>query len=34
MVGEKGKFTRGIAGKCKFIENHPKISKNRSLSAI
>ena len=31
MVGEKGKFTREVAGKdkviFKFIENHPKISK-------
>ena len=34
MVGEKGKFTGEIAGKRKFIENHPKMSKYRSLSAI
>ena len=34
MVGEKGKFTGEIAGKRKFIENHPKISNYRSLSAI
>ena len=38
---EKGKFTREVAGKLckhkvifKFIENYPKISKYRSLSAL
>ena len=25
MVGEKGKFTGEIDGKCKFIKNYPKI---------
>ena len=38
MVGEKGKFTKKVAGKYKvifkFIENHSKISKYRSRSAI
>ena len=38
MVDDKGKFTRAVAGKYKvifkFIENHPKISKNGSCSAI
>ena len=38
MVGEKGKFTREVAGKhkviFKFIKNYPKIQKNRSRLAI
>ena len=34
MVGAKGQFTGEIAGKRKLIENHPKISNYRSLSAI
>ena len=34
MVGEKGKFTGEIAGICKFIENHPKVSNYRSLSTV
>ena len=31
MIGEKGKFTGEIAGKRKFIENHPKVSNYRSF---
>ena len=39
MVDEKGKFTREVANSkykviFKFIENHPKISKYRSRSAV